>query len=335
MNITELKELLPLTTEIFTNNFTKESNYIYFHESGKLWASNSTNSIEEDECLLIHDLSTPIFSNVGILAKEFTATIRNLSDEVEITEGDNYVLLTDEKVSVKIRTVPYTSCPVKVSTDVEFSPIECKVNDLIPPLIEFMDKNDSIAKRLHFNCNEISSTDRVSVHVANLNEKKVCEGPFGVNPRVGSIMDSFDYIHVGELLYLKKECGTILITRYTDPTDFSYMKEFGKEGITIPTPTIGKEELLKTFMADIKKPDREFIVRVGDGKMFISAVDGRKGGVEVAVDIEVDVDINIEFKVNVDKFTSICKNFSEFTIDGDVLVCNNGVHKKYLRIEEV
>jgi hypothetical protein len=335
MNIVELKELVSLTSIIFTNNFTKESNYIFFHESGKLWASNSTNTIGTDECLLIHEFTNPIFSNVGILAKELMLTVKNLSDDVEIYQKEDHILIVEGKVTVKIRTIPYTSCPVKVSLGVEYNKIGKKIGEYLPALTEFMDKAEEVARNIHFDTFTMTSTDVVSVHRITLQEGMVSDEPFSVGPHIASLFDSFDYISIGEYLYLKRECGTTLITRCGGCDEFPFIDNIVWRTPGIPTPNIADGELLKLFMSDIKKPDREFIVSIIGGIMSISAEDGRKGGVRIETDVVLEEDINTEFKINADKFISICKNYEKFSLDGNVLICYDGVSSKYVSIKEV
>lgn len=336
----EIEKFLDLSKIVYTQNFTNESNYIYFGVEGIMWTSNvSGDVVGVDEIILYGCVENPVLTNVGIPAKELHDIVSRMDNPV-ITQNDDHIVAKDSTSTVKLKSVRYTDPPVdNVSRDnwEKLPTLDPKHNKF---LLEFLDKADINGSRIH--CDECGpfSTDVNSIHLMSANF------PFNmaVTPQVWNVLENFSHIDIEKnLIYLyNEELKITLITSHASPMEIDYIydlmdawEEGSDDFIEINIDEMVDSPLIKSFTASISKADRVITVSVKDEEIHVVAEDYRKGSVSSTIATHVEHTDDVKFKIHPDKLFACIKMGGVIRILHDTLWVTAPTGDKFVKIERV
>jgi len=324
--IKQLYEVLELTKIIYSNNWTTESNYVYF-KNNELWTGNTIgDELTEDEVVIYHTFTTPLpFSNLGIPTAKFFATLRVISENATIIQKEDHLLIEDGSKSIKIPTVDYVESPNVDLNGLQYVLVK-EMKESPKSMLQFVDKTDIDGGRVHFRTDFMYTTDRNSFYKT----PSIIDDNIAVSIPVFNAVVKFNEYCIDDYLYLRKG-NTTAVTRFYDPVEVSFLDDLGESGERLSIPDIIDKELFKIYNANTKKPDREVNVDICEG--IIHCKSGNDNAGLVSVEGEINTDWSGSFTCNIEKFTSLVNDTVEVYIWDEVLECIYENGTRYIAVE--
>jgi len=321
-----LCEVLELTKRVYSNNWTTESNYVYFKDN-EMWTGNTTgDGVTEDELLIYHTFTVPLpFSSLGIPTAKFLATLKAISENATITQKEDHLLIVDGSKNIKIPTVDYTESPNIDLNGLQYTPLK-EMAEVSKNMMQFIDKTDVDGGRVHFHKDFMYTTDRNSFYKT----PSIIDDTIAVSTSIFHTVVEFNEYCVDDYLYLRKG-NTTAVTRYYDPVEVSFLDDLGESGERLLLPDIVDKELFKIYNANVKKPDREVNIDICEGT--IRCESGNDSDGLVSVEGEIDTEWSGSFTCNVEKFTSLIENAVEVYMWDEVLECVYENGTRYIAVE--
>lgn len=329
----KLLKFLELSKLVYTQNFTNESNYIYFMENGNVWTSNMINSvISDDEILIMTTIDGLDLHGIGVPAKELHMSMKTM-DNCTIEQKEDHILLTDGHSVVELKTILAEESLYKPE---EYSVLREIKHDTSPfnkELLEFTDKSDLHGGRVHHNSTAgIYTTDVNSIHIVSAVLASV---DFAVSTQVWSVFPHFKHLSCDKYFHLYTEDNIELVTNFHTPMDMKFLDQLDSQpSLEFTVKNAKNNKLLQLFTANTKKEDRIISVTVSDVGMFATSSDNAKGKANIVLSKDVGIPSKITFTVNPDKLYSCLKNCENFRIVDDVLIAVDNIvgSKKYIKI---
>jgi len=330
----ELEEFLDLAKIVYTQNFTNESNFIYFGIDGEIWTSNiSGDEIGIDEIIIYGSLKNPVFTNISIPAKELHGILSSL-EKPEFEQKDDHIIAKDNRTTVKLKTSKYEDPPVDKITRVDWKDLPKLDPKQNKSLLEFIDKNDKFGSRVHCEGGPFT-TDVNSIHLLSV------YFPYDLSmlPQVWSILEHFTDIAVDKpLLYLyNRDSNVTLVTSCDAPMEIGYIYDIMEDDdpgnyIEIELENIHSSKIVQTFMINTAKADRVVDVSVIAGVMSIVAEDYRKGSVDFRIADKINHSEDVEFSIHPDKLYACFKIGGVMRITDDILWAHSDTEDKFVKI---
>lgn len=312
-NITaELKEVVALTKIVYTQNFTKSSNYIYFKDNA-CYISNTEDTLKEEECIIFHTFQNTLpFNNLGIPAKELHGVLDSITESASYTQKEDHIIITDGNKEITLPSVTYTPPPSVDINGLNYTPIpSADIDRVSKRLLQFTDKTDVDGSKIHF-IGDVISTDINTIHSEVIG---VDFPDFAIPLQIFSIMSKFAHLAVDDYLYMRTYNGTVLVTQFYPVMDLHFLEDLHKGlncnevGIKpIYIPKVNEDALFKVFGFNTKKPDREVIVDINAVRITISTGDDLTGFVSVDLDSRPSNPI-VKFKIGTEKLFTLLKDY--------------------------